>query len=136
MNQNLQFFCLAHLKSLKTVHIGDTYLDFAANYKYLGVILDKHMNLTSLVSDVKRKVTGQLFKLRKLRRTITQFCAISIYKQTILPLFDYPGFLLHSTNISDRYDLKVIKNDALHTCYNVRLRDRMYIKKLHAEAKL
>ena len=117
------------------MHVGDTYPDFAANYTYLGVILDKHMNLTSLVSDVKRKVTGQLFKLSKLRWTITQFCAISIYKQTIWLLFDYLGFLLHSSNISDCYDLQVIQNDALRTCYNinVRLRDQMSIKKLHAE---
>ena len=77
-----------------------------------------------------------MFKLRKLRSSITTFCAISIYKQTILPLFDYSGFLLHSINVSDRYDLQVIQNDALQTCYNVRLRDRMSVKKLHGEAKL
>ena len=101
----------------------------------MGVNLDK-LNLTSLIADVKKNVTGQLFKLRKLRSKITTFCAISIYKQTILPLLDYAGFLLHSINISDRDDLQVLQNDALRTCYNIRRRDRMSIKKLHAEAKL
>ena len=71
------------------------------------------MNLTSLLSDVKKNIMCQMFKLRKLRRMITTKCAISIYKQTVLPLFDYAGFMLHSTNVSDRNDLQVIQNDML-----------------------
>ena len=94
------------------------------------------MNLTSLIADVKKQINAQLFKLRKLRKRITTSCAFSIHKQTVLPLFDYVGFLLYLTNASDRYDLQVLQNDALRTCYNVRLRDKMSIKKLYAEAKL
>ena len=94
------------------------------------------MNLRSLFSDVKKKVTGQLFKLKKFRNRITTFCAISINKQTVLPLFDYAGFLLHSVNVSERSDLQVLQNDALHTCYNVRKRDKMSIRKLHCEARI
>ena len=94
------------------------------------------MNLTSLLADVKKNVSVYLFKLCKLRRNITTFSAILIYKQSILPLLDYAGFLLHSTNVSDRNDLQILQNDALRTVYNVRRRDRMSIKKLHAEAKL
>ena len=130
------------ISKLKTVdysnllHIGQTHLDFVDKYRYLGVTLDKFMNLTSLVSDVKKKVTYQLFKLRKLRNMITEFCAISIYKQTVLPLFDYAGFLLQSINSSDKSNLQVLQNDALRTCYSVRRRDRMSIKKLHVKAKL
>ena len=53
-----------------------------------------------------------------------------------MPLFDNAGFLLYSINASDRNDLQGIQNDALRTCYNVRRRDRMSIKNLHAEANL
>ena len=94
----------------KRLYIANTCLDFVNKYKYLGITLDKHMSLTDLVSDVKKKVIGHLFKLRKLRKFITQFCAISIYKQTILPLLDYAGFLLQSINVSDRSDLQVLQN--------------------------
>ena len=135
----LLFGSIGKLKQVDYSYIlklGNTDLDFVPKYKYLGVSLDKHMNLTSLLSDVKRNVSGHLFKLRKLRSKITTFCAISIYKQTVLPLFDYAGYLLHSANVSDRNDLQVLQNDALRTCYNVRRRDRMSIKNLHVEAKL
>ena len=135
----LLFGSILKLKSVDysiPLQLGPTHLDFVDKYTYLGVTLDKHMSLTHFVSDVKKKVTGQLFKLRKLRKMITPFCAISIYKQTILPFFDYCGFLLQSINVSDRSDLQVLQNDALRTCYNVRRRDKMSIKKLHADAKL
>ena len=65
---------LKNIDYTKTLHIGEYLLDFVDKYKYLGVILDKYMNLTSLVADFKKNVTSQKFKLRKLRKTITTFC--------------------------------------------------------------
>ena len=77
------------------------------------------MSLSALISHIKKKVLGQLFKLRKIRRVITTKCAISILKQKVLPIFDYEGFMLYSINQADKFDLQVIQNDGLRTCYNV-----------------
>ena len=84
------------------------------------------MSLTSFLSDTKKTVINRLFNLRKLRPYITEKSAVpvAIYKQTILPVFDYAGFMLISCNKSDRKDLQVIQNDALRTCYNVKRRDK------------
>ena len=71
------------------------------------------MNLSALLSGVKKNVTNHLCKIRKLRKYITQECAVLIYKQTILPLLDYGGFLLNSCNQSDCSDLQIIQNDVL-----------------------
>ena len=52
----LLFGSLEKLKNVdytQTVHIGGTYLEFVDRYKYLGVNLDKYMNLTSFLDDVK-----------------------------------------------------------------------------------
>ena len=93
------------------------------------------MSFAALLTDVKKSVLNKLFILMKLRPYITEKCAISIYMQTILPLFDYVGFMIVSCNKSDRYDLQVIQKDALRTCYNVveidslsltRIIDRIY----------
>ena len=54
---------LSHLDYSQVVHIGDVDLGFVERYKYLGVNLDKYMNLSGLLSDVKKNVIGQLFKL-------------------------------------------------------------------------
>ena len=79
---------------------------------------------------------NRLFNLRKLRHYITEKSALAIYKQTILPVFDYASFLLISCNKSDRHDLQVIQKDALRTCYNVKRRDKYYVVIMHKQAKL
>ena len=81
-------------------------------------------------------VLNKLFLLRKPRRYITEKCAVSIYKQAILPFFDYVGFMLISCNKSDREDLQIIQNDALRCGYNIRRRDRLSIAKMHAKSNL
>ena len=72
----------------------------------------------------------------KIRNNIDTLCAVTIYKQTILPLLDYAGFLLISGNVSDRSDLQPLQNDALRVCFNVKLRDRISILQVHRTAKL
>ena len=71
-----------------------------------------------------------------IRRIITPKCALDIYKQMILPLFDYTGFMLYSLSQSDKNDLQVLQNDALRTCYNIHRRDKVSVKNLHTQAKL
>ena len=113
------------------IKIGDISLPFCKKYKHLGVTLDNEKSLTSFLSDTKKTVMNRLFNLRKLRLYITEKSAVAIYKQTILPVFDYAGFMLISCNKSDRKDLQVIQNDALRTCYNVKRRDKLSIMKMH-----
>ena len=94
------------------------------------------MTLSPLVSHVKKIVPSKIKTLVKIRKYITTKCALSIYKQTILPLFDYSGFLLISCNKSDRGDLQLLQNNILRMCYNVRLLDRLSLVDLHREACL
>ena len=101
------------------VNLDNVPLNFVECYKYLGITIDKTMDLTKQLSLVKKTVMNHLFKLRKICKYINQECAVIIYKQTILPVLDYSGFLLHSCNVSDRHDLQILQNDALRTCYNV-----------------
>ena len=119
-----------------TLKIAGNVLSFVDKYKYLGTIIDKEMSLSYLLTDVKKSVLSKLFTLRKIRMYITEKCALSIYKQAILPFFDYVGFMLISCNKSDRSDLQVIQNDALRTCFNIRRRDRLSIAKMHAKSNL
>ena len=117
--------------SLSTVQ-----LNCVNSYRYLGITLDSRMDLTELLSGVKKTINHHLFKLRKLRKYLTVDCSILVYKQTILPLLDYAGFLLNSCNVSDRDDLQILQNDCLRTCYNVQRRDRMSVATMHKNAKL
>ena len=75
LGSNAKLKTVDHSKSL---YLNRTCLDFVDKYKYLGITLDKYMNLSHVISEVKKKVTYHLFKLRKLRTMITEFCAICI----------------------------------------------------------
>ena len=93
------------------------------------------MELTELLSGVRKTINCHLFKLQKIRKYISVECSVLIYKQTILPLLDYAVFfLLNSCNVSD--DLEVLQNDCLRTCFNVYRRDHMSVVVLHKDAKL
>ena len=127
---------LAKVDYQKMLNLSDSLLPFVNSYKYLGITLGSQMDLTDLLSGVKKRITHHLFKLRKLRKYINVQCSLLIYKQTILPLLDYAGFLLNSCNVSDRDDLQVLQNDCLRTCYNVHRRDHLSISVLHNDAKL
>ena len=85
---------LSKVDHQKIVSIDDVPLKFVDKYRYSGTIIDIEMTLTSLLADIKKSVLSKLFTLRKLRHYITEKCALAIYKQTILPVFDYVGFML------------------------------------------
>ena len=116
--------------------LNSTPLQHVHDYNYLGIILDSQMSLSPLFARVKKIVSNRIYTLIKIRNNVDTKCAITIYKQTILPLLDYAGFLLISGNVSDRQDLQTLQNNALRVCYNVRLRDRISIELMHNRANL
>ena len=109
---------------------------FVKQYNYLGVILDSEMTLQPLLKHLKMSLTNKIFGLRKIRKFLTEKAAVSIYKQTILPIFDYAGFLILACNTSDRSDLQKIQNDILRICFKEKLNDRVSIKDLHTKSKM
>ena len=115
--------------------LDNSNLENVCVYNYLGIIFDSQMTLAPLFSKIKGIVTNKIYTLVKIRNIIDTKCALTIYKQTILPLLDYAGFLLISGNVSDRSDLQTLQNDSLRICFNVR-RDRVSIVLMHRRAKL
>ena len=94
------------------------------------------MSLMPMITRVKNVISNKIYSLAKIRDCITLKCALTIYKQTILPLFDYSGFVLISCNISDRLELQKLQKDALRICYNVKLRDRVSVHRMHVDGRL
>ena len=59
------------------------------HYKYLGIILDAHLNFKEHVANVFGKVSSRLGVLRRIRKNLTLDAANKVYKSTILPILDY-----------------------------------------------
>ena len=94
------------------------------------------MCLIPLLKNIKKRVSNKMFVLRKLRKYLNEKAAVQVYKQTIMPIFDYAGFLLISMNEGDKGDLQIMQNDALRFCKNIHMLDKVSIPKLHDSVKL
>ena len=112
-------------------HIG-----FVKTFNYLGVILDDQLTFNSYYNMIKRRMENKIFVMSKIRKYIDNKTALLIYKQAVLPLVEYAGFVLVSCTIGQRYDLQVLQNNALRLCKRYCLLDRVGIDRLHRECTI
>ena len=79
-----------------TVQMGNITLDNVLSYNYLGVIIDNQLCFEQFLKSKCSKINLCLYQLGKMRKYITADIANVIYKQAILPHFDYADFLVDS----------------------------------------
>ena len=127
---------LNNMRDIPNFKILGKNIQYVNQYNYLGLILDNEMSLNPLYKNVKKRVSHKIFALRKIKKYLTEAASILVYKQTIMPIFNYAGFLLISLNNSDKYDLQVVQNDALRFCKNIQMLDKISIPKIHDSVSL
>ena len=111
-------------------------VQFVMNHVYLGIELDATMSLQPLWKSVYKRIHNKIFMLRKIRKFITFHAAILIYKQTILPIIDYAGFMSIACNNSIKEDFQILQNDILRICCRYTRSDKVSIARLHKECKI
>ena len=97
--------------------IGTNTIEFVHDYVYLGVTFDDVMSLGPLMKHVKKRFSNKIFMLCKIRKFQTFDAAVLVYKQIILPILDYAGFMLIACRKEDKNDLQVLQNDILWIFY-------------------
>ena len=127
---------ISKLNDIIPFQINNICMKYVKQYNYLGIILDAEMSLIPLCKNVEKRVIDKVFMIRKIRRYITYHAALQIYKQLILPIFDYAGFLLIACNKNKKHDLQVMQNDVLRFCNNNRREDRVMLNDMHKHANL
>ena len=127
---------LSSVKDPIPFRVMDKIVKYVDSHSYLGIILDSTMSFTPLMKSVKKRVSNKVFMLRKIRRYLNFEASISVYKQTILPIIDYSGFLLLTCTSSDLDELQVIQNDVLRICTMSKLSDRISRIELHKICKI
>ena len=111
-------------------------IGYVSNHTYLGIKLDNITSLSPLIKNIKKRISNKIFMLRKIRQFLTFQASVLVYKQTILPIIDYAGFLLIACKKEDKSDFQVLQNDVLRICNMTRISDRVSIPELHAECKI
>ena len=77
-----------------SVKMNELPLETVTFYNYLGVIIDENLTFESFVKEKCNKVNLRVYQLGKMRKFISSHIATTIYKQAIIPLFDYADFLV------------------------------------------
>lgn len=79
---------LKESKSKIQINIDNFPLDNVTEYKYLGILLDEHLNYSSHISMIKQKISFRLYTLKKIRWMINKNDSLNIYKSMIMPYID------------------------------------------------
>ena len=94
------------------------------------------MTLKPCLHGINKRISNKLFMLRTICKYLNYDNSILVYKQTIMTIFDYSGFMLFSLDVKDKRDLRIRKNDVLRFCYNVKLMNHVSIVDLQELAQL
>ena len=115
---------------------GNRQIMFVHNYCYLGCVINDELSIVNEYKAVYRKAERKVYMLGKLRFFVDEQTALLIYKQAVIPYFDYGGFLLASCNQGQKKDLQTLQNNALRICLRYRLSDRVSEIVLHQRGKI
>ena len=119
---------------LPTFKIGNSFLERAKTYTYLGIKLDEQLSLDTHANTIIQRVSTKIYHLTKIRSFVTKKAALLIYKNMILPILEYGDIFLHSASQKIRKKLQTLQNEALWCALH---KDKYYKSaELHREAKL
>ena len=127
---------LSKIKKTKLFDIQNQKLKYVKKYNYLGIMLDSELTLMPLCKTIEKRIINKVFMLRKLGSYLTYKASVQIYKQAILPVIDYAGFVLIACNKDKKGDLQIIQNDALRFCSKNKRSDKISLNELHKKANL
>ena len=104
-----QFFNYNGMDYVRHIFFKNQPLEYAKNYKYLGVDICEDLSMDIFVKNVHKKANFTVYMFSRIRKYITKYAAIMIHKQTIVPFLDYAGFLMDSAH---QYSLALL--DKIH----------------------
>ena len=90
-------------------------------FTYLGAILDKNVTFKQHSKKGLNRVNLLHFKLWFIRHMLPMHAVISLYKQTILPHFDYCSFLIDGSTKNLRKRIQAAQNRILRCVLKVKI---------------
>ena len=119
-------YCLFGMRSnIKKSKMLDIQLSLNANilervcsYKYLGLILDEHLNYNKHVKEMSKLISHKLYLLSKIRRYITQKACITIFKTMVLSVIEYCDIIYTGTSQSNLITVDNFFYRGLRICLN------------------
>ena len=122
-------------KSFDTVlSLNNNVLDRVSSYKYLGFILDEHLNYNKHISELCSLVSHKLYLLSRIRRFLTTQASITIFKTMVLSVIEYGDIIYSGTSTGNLGKIDKLFYRGLRICMG---NDIIYTKEdLCSECKI
>ena len=96
-----------------TIRFADKEVENVHSYNYLGVVVDDKLTFNGFLDTKYNKAKLCIHQWGKMRKFINGDIAITIYKQMILPLFDYANFMVEIASKPKIAKLEKLQEKAL-----------------------
>ena len=104
--------CREKLNEVK-IRYGNTRIEEVTQYNYLGINLDQTLKYDNHAKAIIQRASDKIRYLKRIRKFITSAAALNIYKNMILPIFEYGDILLVSASATLRKRMQILQNKAL-----------------------
>ena len=97
------------------ITMGGEILERVENFKYLGIVLDQHLTFSEHINKLYQKCSMKMGAIRKIRKSLDQTTALSLYKSLILSNIDYCDIVYNSSTLENLNRLQLLQNSACRT---------------------
>ena len=119
-----EFLLIGSRKRIKTavvpdVTIGMNTIQRVRCLKYLGIIIDEHLDWSAQVEALGKKIIRDIYLLKRIKQFIGQKVALLYYKSIIQSKFDYCDIVWGSIGKGYARKLQILQNRALRSVMSV-----------------
>ena len=101
------------------VSIKENTIERVRSLKYLGVMIDEHLDWTVHVETLRKKIVKDLYLLRRIKYFIGRKMALTFYKSIIQSKFDYCSVVWGNVGKGLERKLQILQNRAVRTVMGV-----------------
>ena len=85
----------SNFRYFRPIIIDKTLVNPSNSVKYLGIIIDRELNINEQITYVCRKTNSSLYRIRKIRKYLTKHITIILIKSLVLSHLDYCSSIYH-----------------------------------------
>ena len=113
------------------IFIDNTRLEDVKEYRYLGVTIDHRLTFKPQALGLIKTTGYKVVLLGRIRKYMDELQASLVYKQMVVPYFDYANFTIDCTTDSLIGKLQKIQNRGLRVCKYSNMYERSSATELH-----
>ena len=120
----------SNLRCFRPIIIDKTLVNPSNSVKYLGIIIDRELNMNEQITSVCRKTNSSLYRIRKIRKYLTKNITIILIKSLALSYLDYCSSIYHGLTYKATRNIQRIIRRSVRLIFLQRNTDHSSVTKI------